>query len=197
MFYLGILLTASQRQKVAQLPEGKWDRPPKARERDVTGQFLVMTFVKSPWMKLETLIKSNPKLEMLWGKCAHGQFQNGGATFLLKEGLLLRKHTTAGLETIQVCLSSAFAYSLCLRATAHVRDGRGTWKSPMQPSLHNGPRKLHNLISARFYVRAVGVVFPGVWSLMSWLKYMKHSTKGRRLFNLSLSPMLGQKPPDK
>ena len=149
---LGLLSPASQRQAGPHLPEGTWDRPPKAKEGDVTGQFIDMTFIKSPWMRLGTLIKSqqsDPKLEMLRSKCAKGPIKHGGATFLLKEGVLLRKHTKHGLETIQVCLSGASAYSLCLRA--HVGDGKGTWRSPIGPSLHNGPRKLHNLISDRFY----------------------------------------------
>merc|ERR1712020_690969 len=82
-------------------------------------------------------------------KCKDGPHKYGGATYLLKEGILLRLYTKDGIETIQVCLSGATAYSLCLRA--HVGDGKGTWRSPLSPSLHNGPRKLHNLVSARFY----------------------------------------------
>ena len=149
---LGLLSPATQRPAGPRKPEGTWDRPPEAKEGDVEGKFLDMTFIKSPWMKLGTLIKSqrsDPKLEMLRKKCNNGPLKYGGATYLLKEGVLLRKHTKDGLETIQVCLSGASAYSLCLRA--HVGDGTGTWRSPRSPSLHNGPRKLHNLIAARFY----------------------------------------------
>ena len=50
---------------------------------------------------------------------------------------------------MQVCLSKASAYSLCLRA--HVGDGKGTWRSPLGPSMHNGARKLYNMVSTRFY----------------------------------------------
>ena len=149
---MGLLSPATQKPEGPSLPEGTWDRPPKAKEGDVEGQFLDMTFIKSPWMKLQTLIKSqdsDPKLKMLKDKCAQSPIRYGGATFLLKEGVLLRKHTKHGLETIQVCLSGASAYSLCLRA--HVGDGKGTWRSPIGPSMHNGPRKQHNLIAARFY----------------------------------------------
>ena len=149
---MGLLSPASQNMGTQNLPEETWDRPPEAPEGDVTGKFLNMTFNKSPWMRLETLIKSqcsDPKLMDLRRKCEKGPHSFGGAKYLIKEGVLIRLHTKHGLETMQVCLSKASAYSLCLRA--HVGDGKGTWRSPLGPSMHNGARKLYNMVSTRFY----------------------------------------------
>ena len=98
---LGLLSPASQRPDGPLPPDGTWDRPPEAKEGDVTGRFLNMTFIKSPWMKLGTLIKSqsnDPKLEMLRMKCKDGPHKYGGATYLLKEGVLLRLYTKDGID---------------------------------------------------------------------------------------------------
>ena len=128
------------------------DKPQSPATHDKEGKFLSLCFELSPWMRLSALRSSqdsDPKLKSLKMKCQDGPFTKGDATYMLKEGVLLRRHARDKLETLQICLSRASGYMLSLKA--HLGSGKGTYRHSLGPALHHSPKKMVSLISSRFY----------------------------------------------
>ena len=129
-----------------------WDQPDEPQENDKVGKFLSLCFERSPFMRLSTLVASqnnDPKLRDLKIKCKNGPYQKGEATYMLKQGVLLRLHTKDKLENLQICLDRASGYMLCLKA--HLGNGKGSWRHTQGLPLHHSAKKMHNLVSARFH----------------------------------------------
>ena len=149
---LGLLDPATQCKEGPKMVGATWDQPEEPAENDHVGNFLSMCFAKSPFMRLSTLIASqdnDPKLKELKLKCKKAPYTKGEATYLLKQGVLLRLHTKDRLENLQICLSRPSGYMLCLKA--HLGNGKGSWRHSKDLPLHHGAKKMHNLIGARFH----------------------------------------------
>merc|ERR1711952_289241 len=102
---------------------------------------------------MTTLIEAqgrDPLLHRLREKCQEtGTVEYGGASFALKEDVLLRITRPNGVEHIQICLPSSSGYNLCLKA--HIGSTKGNYRATLSPALHNGARKLYSLVSSRFW----------------------------------------------
>ena len=148
---MGILSPATQNMNGPQLdpPTSHYPAP---QEGDTPGAFLKMCFDKSPHMKTDTLILSqerDPLLASLRTKCKNGPQTYGTATYFLHSNILMREHHKEGVTSLQLCLPKFAGYNLALKA--HIASGRGGWNHPKGPLIHNGPRKLHAMLSQRFH----------------------------------------------
>ena len=149
---LGLLDPSPRRQSGPHMATSTSDRPQAPLAHDKEAQFLSMCFDLSPWMRLSDLISSqdsDPKLKLIKDRCKDGPFTKGDATYLVKEGVLLRMHVKDRLENLQICLDRATGYSLCLKA--HIGSGKNTYRHSLGPALHHAPKKMISLISSRFY----------------------------------------------
>ena len=149
---LGMISPASQAITTPRAPTWVSDYPPEPRPGDTQGTFLRMCFEKSPWTRMSTLIEAqerDPLLNRLRDRSRKAPAKYGGATFVLKENVLLRITNTGGLEHIQVCLPRDSGYNLCLKA--HIGSTKGNWRGTLGAALHNGTRKLYSLVSERFW----------------------------------------------
>ena len=149
---LGLLDPATQCKEGPKTVGPTWDQPDVPEENDKIGKFLSLCFAKSPFMRLSALEASqnnDPKLRELRQSCKNGPIRKGEASFLLKQGILLRLHTKDRLENLQICLDKSSGYMLCLKA--HLGSGTSTWRHSRGLPLHHGAKKMYNLVSSRFY----------------------------------------------
>ena len=157
------------------------DRPSDPAPGDKEAAFLSLCFELSPWMTLSDLISkqdSDPKLKLLKEKSTNAPYVKGNATYLLKEGVLLRKHHADRLENLQICLDQATGYSLCLKA--HLGSGRGTYRHSLGPALHHAPKKMISLISSRFFFDNMAEICKQIASTCYICQEGKHSIAASR-----------------
>ena len=130
------------------------DIPPPNDKADTASRFLNICFEKSPHMRVSTLIEQQ-KLDPVWAiireQCKNGPVNRDGAIYLLKNEILIREETKERITHYKICIPKAAAYNLALQM--HSGTLKRGWNIHHGSPPHNGPRKLHSLISQRFYAR--------------------------------------------
>ena len=130
------------------------DIPLPDNKEDAASRFLNICFEKSPHMRVSTLIEQQ-KLDPIWEtireQCKTGPVNRDGAIYMLKNEVLIREETKQEIKHYKICIPKAAAYNLALKM--HSGTLRKGWNIHHGTPPHNGPRKLHSLISQRFYAR--------------------------------------------
>ena len=145
-------------------------------------------------MWLTTLIEQqrmDPNLKGIITRCEKQTtpVKQDGAEYTLKEGVLIRKQTTGGIKSYQICLPAMVAYNLAMKMhTGGLarRQGRITGPSPQ-----GGPRKLYAMFAQRFHTKKLAKLCKHTHKACDICQENKtnHAKKQEDMINSIYSPM--------